>query len=102
MKKVHGNSNLNEQPHHLYEIHDKEKGELFKYGISHDPIEEDGLSQRIKTQLKYLNLGANWLRYFGRIILQNLPGRRAAKKGEKEHIDAYERKHGHKPRGNFE
>jgi len=41
--KIHGNSLDNDKPHHLYEIHDKEDGELLKYGISHDPIDEDGL-----------------------------------------------------------
>jgi len=45
--KIHGNSLKNDKPHHLYEIHDKEDGELFKYGISHDNIDEDGISNRL-------------------------------------------------------
>lgn len=99
--KVHGNSLDNDKPHHLYEIHDKEKGELLKYGISHDPVDEDGLSQRIKIQLKLLNLGANWIRYFARIILKNIQGRRKAKEIEQQHIQNYEDKKVHKPRGNL-
>ena len=74
---------------------------MLKYGISHDPIDEDGLSLRIKVQLRLLNLGANWIRYFARIILKNIPGRRKAKEIEQEHIDEYEKKKGQKPRGNL-
>ncbi len=100
--KIHGNSLENDKPHHLYEIHDKAEGELLKYGISHDPIDEDGLSQRIKIQLKLLNLGANWIRYFARIILKNIPGRRKAKEIERQHILDYEKENGQKPRGNLD
>jgi len=98
--KIHGNSLKNKKPHHLYEIHDKGEGELFKYGISHDPIDEDGLSKRIRVQLDLLNLGANWLRYFAQIIMTNIPGRKKAKEIEDAHIENYKLKHGRKPRGN--
>ena len=40
----HGNSNKNSKPHHLYEIRDSEDDDIFKYGISHYPIGEDGYS----------------------------------------------------------
>ncbi|MFN0015215.1 MAG: hypothetical protein ACKVU2_11770 [Saprospiraceae bacterium] len=43
----HGNSNRNKKPHHLYEIRDSEDDDVFKYGISHDPIGKDGYSNRI-------------------------------------------------------
>lgn len=98
--KLHGNSNENQKPHHLYEIRDKEEGEVFKYGISHDPIGEDGLSKRIRIQLDILNLGANWLRYFAQILIRNIPGRKKAKELEQQHIDKFEKEHGRKPRGN--
>lgn len=98
--KPHGNSLDNDRPHHLYEIHDAADNELFKYGISHDPIDEDGLSKRIRLQLRLLNLGANWIRYFAKIILTNIPGRKVAKEIEQDHIDAYREEHGHNPRGN--
>ena len=55
---MHRNSHENQEPHHLYSIQDKKEGEVFKYGISSDPIEKDGLSKRIRRQLKNLNLGA--------------------------------------------
>lgn len=50
LKKIHGNSFLNDLPHHLYEIRDKEEGEVFKYGISADLIDEDGTSKRMRVQ----------------------------------------------------
>jgi len=49
-----------------------------------------------------LNLGANWIRYFARIILKNIQGRRKAKEIEQQHILDYENKKGHKPRGNLD
>lgn len=101
-KKPHGNSLKNSNPHHLYEIRDKEDGDIFKYGISHEPIEEDGLSKRIRVQLDILNLGADWLRYFARILIKGISGRRKAKQLENEHIEKYVLKHGRKPRGNRE
>ena len=41
--KPHGNSLDNPNIHHLYEICKKEDGDTFKFGISDDPIDEDGL-----------------------------------------------------------
>ncbi|MCB0564871.1 MAG: hypothetical protein KDD01_10895 [Phaeodactylibacter sp.] len=99
-KKPHGNSLKNNNPHHLYEIRDKEDGNVFKYGISHDPIDKDGLSKRIRIQFDILNLGADWIRYFARILIKNILGRKKAKKIEREYIDDYEKRYGRKPRGN--
>jgi len=47
----HGNSNQSNRPQHLYEIRDKQEDTVFKYGISDNPIDEDGLSKRIRNQL---------------------------------------------------
>jgi len=47
-----------------------------------------------------LNLAAGWERYYGIILLQNIEGREAARKFEEQYIDAYQEKHGVKPRGN--
>ena len=98
---MHRNSHQNQKPHHLYELYDKEEKEVFKYGISSDPIEEDGLSRRMRRQLQILNLAAGWLRYFGRILLQGIPGRKRAEELEDEHIEAFEKEHGRMPRGNL-
>lgn len=73
---------------------------MFKYGISHDPIAEDGYSNRMRTQVDFLNLGVKWLRFFARILLLDIPGKREAKRIEKQYIRKYKEEHGHRPRGN--
>ncbi|MBP8239918.1 MAG: hypothetical protein KAX50_08155, partial [Saprospiraceae bacterium] len=45
--KPHGNSLDNLEPHHLYEIIDKNTDEVFKYGISFGVIGSDGHSKRM-------------------------------------------------------
>lgn len=96
----HGNSNKNNKPHHLYEIRDSADDDVFKYGISHDPIGGDGYSNRMRTQVDFLNLGVKWLRFFARILLMGIPGKKEAKRIEKQYIRKYKEKHGHRPRGN--
>ena len=44
----HGNSYKNKKLHHVYVIFDKQEDDIYKYGISHDPIEADGLSARLR------------------------------------------------------
>ena len=99
--KRHGNSNDNMNPHHLYEIRDSVDDGVFKYGISDEPIDEDGQSSRMKLQVNFLNLGVNWLRFFARILLFEIHGRRKAKDIETEHIKNYKDLNGRKPRGNL-
>ena len=84
---MHGNSHKNQDPHHLYEIYDKE--------------EEGGLSRRIRRQLRILNLAAGWLRYFARILRTGIPGRLRAEEIEDEYIKAFETEKGRMPRGNL-
>jgi hypothetical protein len=98
----HGNSNKNQKKQHLYAIYDKEKDNLFKYGISHDPIDADGLSDRVRDQVRFINLAVDWLRFYGKILIANIPGRERAKRIETQFIDAYREKHGSNPRGNLE
>lgn len=45
----HGNSHKNQNLHHLYGIFEKESDDVLKYGISDDPIGEDGLSNRVRA-----------------------------------------------------
>ena len=97
---LHGNSSKSNRPQHLYEIRDKQEDTVFKYGISDNPIDEDGLSKRIRDQLIIFNLAAGWERYYATVLIQNIEGRTAALKLEKEHIEAYEKEFGVKPRGN--
>lgn len=97
----HGNSNRNPKPHHLYEIRDSVDDDVFKYGISHDPIDEDGYSNRMRVQVDFLNSAVKWFRFFGRILIVNISGRKEAKRIEREHIRKYKEIHGQKPRGNI-
>ena len=97
---LHRNSNSNDGLHHLYEIWDKGEDVVFKYGISDDPIEEDNLSDRIRDQVYYLNLTTGWIRYVGRIIEANIPGRIEAKQLEESFIETYFAENGSRPRGN--
>jgi hypothetical protein len=99
---IHGNSNKNTKLHHLYAIYDKEKDDLFKYGISHDPIDLDGLSDRPRNQIAFLNLAVDWNRFYGKVLIVNIQGREKAKIIESAFIDAFREKHGQNPRGNLD
>lgn len=101
MKRFHGNSHQNSRKHHLYEIWDTEEEDVFKYGISDKPIGEDGLSKRIRDQVNLFNRVVNYIRFVGRILVKNIPGRKKAEELEKETIETYRKKYGRKPRGNI-
>lgn len=96
----HGNSYRNEKPHLLYVIYDKETGGVDKYGITDDPLEEDGLSGRIREQLDLFNRIAGWQRFYAEVLMTGIPGRRKAREIETSHIKAFFKEHGHKPPGN--
>lgn len=100
-KKEHGNSHGNYEMHHLYEIWDNQAGEVFKYGVSKDPIEEDGLSKRLRKQIKVFNIIAGIFRYIGRILLLDIEGKEKAERIEDEYTDAFVEKYGRLPRGNL-
>jgi hypothetical protein len=100
--KDHGNLNSNDKPHHLYEIRDSLDDKVFKFGISHDPIDENGYSDRMLVQVNFLNLGVNWPRFFGRILLFDIDGRKEAKRLERDYIKSYkDQNEGERPRGNL-
>lgn len=98
---VHKNSDESEAIHHLYEIIDKLDNSVFKYGISCEPIGKDGMSKRMRVQVRLANLVDNWPRFFARIIVYDIQGRKEAKRVESEHIQAYKVLTGNKPRGNL-
>lgn len=99
---MHGNSHENMNPHHLYAIDDVVDNEVLKFGITDDPLGEDGLPERLRNQINLYNIVANVVRFVGRIILSGIPGRAKAEEIEAAHIADYEQKHGKKPRGNRE
>ncbi len=98
---VHGNSYQNKKIHHIYIIYDKQEDEIYKYGISHDSIDADGLSSRLRDQLDLFNRIAGWSRFYGEIIVQNIEGRLAARQQEQALINAFKTIHGKRPTGNL-
>jgi hypothetical protein len=72
---VHGNFYQNTKPHHISIIFDKQDDDIYKYGMSHDPIDADGLSSRLRDQLDLYNRIAGWARFYGEIIERNIEGR---------------------------
>lgn len=99
--KFHGNSKQNSKSHHLYVILDKKTDDVFKYGISSEPIDNQQLSNRIKSQLRLMNLVAGWKRYYAKILVQEIQGREAALKIEQKFINDYAALNGEKPIGNI-
>ncbi len=80
---AHKNSYENEELHHLYEILDRDRNDdVFKYGICCKPIDENGTSSRMREQVNALNRIDKWVRFFARIIIRDIPGKRAARELE--------------------
>lgn len=102
MKKQHGNCLENSKPHHLYEIKDTQEKDIFKYGISADPVEEDGLSKRLRKQVNFMNLVTGFIRFVGSILIRDIEGRQKALDLEDKYIGAYFEKHDRNPRGNLQ
>ena len=98
---LHKNSYRNPLPHHLYQIIDKIDDDIFKYGISCEPIGLNGMSDRMRKQVNLFNLIDDWERFFALIILYDIGGKTEAKLIETEYIRMYELKNGRKPRGNI-
>lgn len=97
---MHGNSKNNPNNHHLYDIYKISDRDTFKYGISDDPIEEDGLSSRVRDQLEEMNLAAEYHKFDAEILLTDIPGRAEALRIEREYIDEYYHNIGRNPIGN--
>lgn len=97
---MHGNDKRNPNPHHLYDIYRNSDRDTFKYGVSDNPIDADGLSARARDQLEAMNLAAEYEKFDAEILLTNIPGREEALRVERAYIDAYYEKHGRNPLGN--
>jgi hypothetical protein len=101
IKRLHKNSSQNQESHHLYVIIDKMNDGVFKYGISCEPIGADGMSDRMRKQITWLNQVDDWKRFFAKIILNDISGKVEARRIETAHILDYEAQFGRKPRGNI-
>ncbi|MCB1189971.1 MAG: hypothetical protein H7A23_17970 [Leptospiraceae bacterium] len=66
------------------------------------PLNSDGTSPRANEQVQRFNLAAGWLKFFAKILLKGIKGRKNAKKIEKEYIQNFTKKHGYHPEGNLE
>jgi URI fold toxin 2 len=98
--KPHANSHDNDAQHHLYEIFDVERDNIFKYGISGKPLNSDGSSPRANEQVSLFNRVVGMVRFFARILMVEIPGRKRAEDIETKHIKAFKDKYGHNPPGN--
>ena len=96
----HGNSLKNENEHHLYAIHDRKRKGLYKYGVCGRPLNKDGTSPRANEQVRLFNRLVGWARFFSKILLTGIKGRRRSEALEDNYIDAYRAKHGTNPPGN--
>ncbi len=97
----HGNSYENDKQHHLYAILDKEENDVFKYGISDNPIDERDSSARMRDQVNFLNRAVGWIRFIAVILIRNIQGRVKARELEDAHIADYQEEKGRRPRGNL-
>lgn len=98
--RQHGNSHDNLEPHHLYEIHDGERGDVYKFGISGEPLFADGSSPRANRQTRAFNRLVGGLRFFANVLLTGIAGRKLAEELEEKAACDYETEHGNRPRGN--
>lgn len=99
--KPHANSHENDSEHHLYEIFDVERENVYKYGISGKPLNPDGSSPRAKEQVLLFNRLVGMVRFFSRVLQTGIPGRKRAEEIESEYINAFREKYGSKPPGNL-
>jgi hypothetical protein len=101
IKQLHKNSYKNQERHHLYAIIDKIDDDVFKYGISCEPIGADGMSDRMRKQINLFNQIDDWSRFFAKIIAYDISGKIEARRIETAYILDYEAQFGRKPRGNI-
>lgn len=97
---MHGNDKRNQEEHHLYQIYDKDRKGVFKYGISGQPLNEDGSSPRANEQVSLFNRVVGWARFFATVLLTGIQGRARAQELEDQYISDHKDQYGHKPPGN--
>ena len=96
----HGNDKRNKNEHHLYEIRDRQRNGLYKYGICGKPLNKDGSPPRANEQVSLFNRVVVWSRFFANILLKGIKGRRKAEEIEDQYINEFKKEYGHKPPGN--
>lgn len=99
-KRKHGNKLDHDAEQHLYVIYDHKERTIFKFGVSKEPLDDDGKCSRMKKQVAEGNRWANMIRYVARVIIRSIQGRRKARSLEDDLVNKYQQKHGQLPRGN--
>ena len=84
--KLHANSHDNDTRHHLYEIFDVKRDNIYKQGICGKPLNADGSSPRANEQVILFNRVVGMVRFFARIILVDIDGRKRAEDIETEYL----------------
>lgn len=97
---MHGNDKRNQDEHHLYQIYDKDRKGVFKYGISGQPLNQDGSSPRAKEQVSLFNGVVGWTRFFATVLLTGIKGSAKAQELEDQYISDHEAHFRRKPPGN--
>lgn len=98
--KLHANSHDNQAEHHLYEIYDTIDEEVYKYGVSGEPLLDDGSSPRANRQVREYNRIVGLLRFLAKVLLTGISGRKKAEEIENEKVEEHERLYDKRPRGN--
>lgn len=97
---MHGNDKRNQEEHHLYQIYDKDRKGVFKYGISGQALNEDGSSPRANEQVFLFNRVVGWACFFATVLLTGIKGSAKAQELEDQYIDDHEERFGRTPPGN--
>jgi RHS repeat-associated protein len=103
---LHGNSASSTNPQHVYMITDNQTGQVYKYGISGQPLNSNG-SPRANSQTNRLNqqhpkLPDGSPRFSATVIASNVPNRKAALSLEQHFVNSHANQdpHGRAPVGN--
>ncbi len=98
--KPHANSHENDADHHLYQIFDVERNDIYKFGVCGKPLNPDGSSPRANEQVSLFNRVVGMALFFGEILMTGISGRKRAEEIEDDFIKDYKRKRGKNPPGN--
>ena len=99
--KLHANSHENDAEHHLYEIFDVERNSVYKFGICGKSLNTDGSSPRANEQIALYNRVVGMNRFFAKVLIVGISGRKRAEEIEKEYVDAFREVCGINPQGNL-
>ena len=74
--------------------------DVYKFGICGEPLNSDGSSPCANRQAREYNRVVGMLRFFAKVLMTGIGGRKRAEEIEDETVEVYEMVHGRRPRGN--